>query len=316
MMSDSFEDSGVNDYSEECPIEPMVVEAVSEPSFLDSSISEPGVPELDMFETLSSDSSLSFGFSSPPLDLYEDRMVLPRDLSIEVMLSSPFDTPDAYDFHENHLNGIQYTVYPDLDQNSYPNDMNLNPSQDQQSTDESIEDYSMEDESKESHVSGSSTGCKTRRAKHLWSEGEDYQLRHLVNEYGCEWKKISKLMGNGLTTKQCREHYNRMTKHINKNAWNEKEKEILRSYREGIISEEELHMRLNRSKKQIKERLEIENKNHDPWSDQELNCLMALIDTYGTAYSEIRSLLKSLYGYDRSYQQVRCKVIAILKKRN
>ena len=317
MSSDSFEGSGVDEFGGNW-FEPIVVEAVAEPSFMDPSSSDHSAPELDLDspdQFSSEDSSLSFGFYSLPLDFCDDRIVLPNELSLEAaVLSSPFDTSDPYDIHENHLNGNQYTVYPDLDQNSYPNDMNFNPNQDQQSTDESIEDYSIEDESKESHVAGSSTGCKTRRAKHLWSEDENHKLRSLVDEYGCERKKISKLMGDGLTAKQCREHYNRMTKNINKNAWNDKEKAILRTFREGIISEEELYMRLNRSKKQIKERLEIENKNLAPWSPEELGCLMALMKTYGKAYGEIKSLMKSLYGYDRSYQQVRCKVIAIRKK--
>lgn len=319
-MGDSFVDSGMDNYPNEWWPEPFIVPTdldplsadISAPAMEIVSASEPCACELDMGSSESypsEDSSLSFEFSSP-LDLSEDRMVLPNDLSLEVFCHPLYSPLDA----ENHLNGIQYSVYPGQNQDSYPSDMNLNSSQDQQSTDESSEDCSIEDESKESLVSGTSGG-KMRRAKHSWSVEENCLLQSLVEEYRYDWKKISKCMGNGLTSKQCREHFSRMKKPINKSTWSEEEKQILRDYRLGNITEEELYMRLNRSKKQIKERLEIENKNVCPWSDKELDCLIQLMDTYGNAYGKIKGWLKE-YGYDRSYQQVRCKVIAIRKKRN
>lgn len=119
MSSDSFEGSGVDEFGGNW-FEPIVVEAVAEPSFMDPSSSDHSAPELDLDspdQFSSEDSSLSFGFYSLPLDFCDDRIVLPNELSLEAaVLSSPFDTSDPYDIHENHLNGNQYTVYPDLDQ--------------------------------------------------------------------------------------------------------------------------------------------------------------------------------------------------------
>lgn len=297
-MCDSYEDSGVEEVREELYSEPSVPESVPELDFVDMSL-------------LSSEDSHSSWLRSPMMDLQEEnRMLLGPDLC-ETMLSLPFY---PFDFEDTLLGGTQYTVYPDMDRDSYPVDANLSSGQDQQSTDESTDYSSVENESSESQFVSTNTSRKSRRAKHSWTGAEDALLRSLVEELGSDWKKISKRMDSDLTPKQCREHYNRMTKFINKNTWSEEEKAVLRLFLNGEIEEDELYLRLKRSKKQIKERLEIEKKNHSPWSMEELKCLESLVGTYGKEYAKIRTLMKS-FGYDRSYQQVRCKVIAFLKKR-
>ncbi|CAH8357068.1 unnamed protein product [Eruca vesicaria subsp. sativa] len=61
-----------------------------------------------------------------------------------------------------------------------------------------------------------------------WDQNEDINLRNLVERYGTKsWKRIANMLGTR-TGKQCRERWHNHLRHgIKKNAWTEKEDQIL-----------------------------------------------------------------------------------------
>ena len=162
----------------------------------------------------------------------------------------------------------------------------------------------------------------SRHAKHTWTKAEDDLLREVVMRVESEssgskriWtrvmKEFNRQSGLSMSGKQCREHYTRLTKTYLTGAWTEDEKAYVQQYINGDLTMEELCMCVRRNKKQISERIAIETKNKAPWSKEEIEELKRLIGMLGRDYAEIYHRMKHFY---RTYQQIRSKVNALLKK--
>ena len=80
----------------------------------------------------------------------------------------------------------------------------------------------------------------------------------------------------------------------------------------GELSLEQVEKRLNRTKKQIKERIRTMSKSNGPWSEEEEMKLRELYRQYGGQYELISKEMWSC-GFYRDYQQVKNKVTALLK---
>ena len=182
-------------------------------------------------------------------------------------------------------------------------------SQDQESAESSIDTV---------YAAADCHGDRRRRSsKHVWTEEEDKRLLEIVK--GLKgftrrkfWPAVVKKMGCSMSVKQVREHYKRLIGGYKKSKWSEGEIAILRRHIHGELTLEEVSCLLNRNAKQIKERIAIEMKNKSAWSTKELDYLKELVAVYGVKYSMIHKMMKG-HGYDRTYQQIRCKVIALLK---
>lgn len=169
--------------------------------------------------------------------------------------------------------------------------------------------------------------CKkrTRKAKHEWTHEEDCQLIAIVDSVfkkypnrkkGC-WPEIAKCFNSNaperhMTAKQCREHYSRITSHYTKNAWRVDENDVIDRYLRQELSIDEVFMRLNRTNKQIKERIRTMQKANGPWSEKEEMKLFELYRKYGPRYVRISDEMWNC-GFLRDYQQVKNKVTALLK---
>ena len=162
----------------------------------------------------------------------------------------------------------------------------------------------------------------SRHAKHTWTKTEDEILREIVMRMEKEssgskriWtrvmKEFNKQTGLGLTGKQCREHYSRLAKTYSIGPWSDEEKAFVQQYISGDLTMEELCMNVRRNKKQISERIAIETKNKAPWSEEEIKELKKLVEMLGRDYAEIHHRMKRFL---RTYQQIRSKVNALLKK--
>lgn len=162
-----------------------------------------------------------------------------------------------------------------------------------------------------------------RRSKHEWTDQQDNILRGIVTDVQRSqgrsnriWRRVSQMFnaqtGCNLTAKQCREHHGRIESGNKRGTWTDEEKLFVQQYIADEISFDVLCALVHRSKKQIMERVDIETKNKNPWSDQEINALMILIRQLGRDYAHIRRMMLE-QGYDRTYQQIRCKVNALIK---
>lgn len=162
-----------------------------------------------------------------------------------------------------------------------------------------------------------------RRSKHEWTDQQDNILRCIVADVQRNqersnriWRRVSQIFnaqtGCHLTAKQCREHHGRIESGNKRGTWTDEEKLFVQQYIADEISFDVLCACVHRSKKQIMERVDIETKNKNPWSDQEINALMILIRQLGRDYAHIRKMMVE-QGYDRTYQQIRCKVNALIK---
>ena len=182
--------------------------------------------------------------------------------------------------------------------------------QDQESMDSSIDTVYVTNDCHGDH--------RRKRSKHVWTMEEDNRLCRIVEELGVItrkkfWPVVVKKLGCNLTVKQVREHYKRLMGAYKKNKWSEDEIAIIRRHIEGELTLEYVSSLLNRNLKQIKERIAIETKNKSEWSKEELACLEELVGVYHDNYSMIRKVMIGR-GFNRTYQQIRCKVIAFLKK--
>lgn len=159
---------------------------------------------------------------------------------------------------------------------------------------------------------------RRRRSKHVWSKEEDERLLVIVNELGVItrkrfWPIVVKKMGCNLTVKQVREHYKRLVGEYKKSKWSEDEIDVIHRHLSGLITIEDVSGLLKRNPKQIKERIAIETKNKSEWSREELDYLEELVGVYYNNFSMIRQMMIGR-GFNRTYQQIRCKVIALLKR--
>ena len=162
-------------------------------------------------------------------------------------------------------------------------------------------------------------------AKHNWTRSEDCQLIAIAEfvfkeksrkKKGC-WTEIAKRFnaqaaGRHLTPKQCREHYSRLMSHHNKHGWQEQENEVIERHIRGELSIEDVELRLNRTKKQIKERIRTVMKSNGPWTETEEKKLLELYQQFGDQYARISDEMWKC-GFHRDYQQVKNKVTALLK---
>ena len=285
-------------------------------------MSDPYDSSCDMSEssdTTSPEPSSEFGGNIDLSDLINP----PDDLSMEVRFGgyNTFTLDQGFgdgfpslsnDPAEDLLLPLPSVIVDTID--GTPNSLNTGDAsewliQDQESTESSTDTV---------YVAADCHGDRRRRSsKHVWTKEEDERLLEIVKEMkGLTrrkfWPAVVKKMGCHMNIKQVREHYKRLTGGYKKSKWSEGEVAILQRHTNGELTLEEVSCLLNRNAKQIKERIAIEMKNKSPWSKQELEDLKELVAIYGNKYSMIHKMMKGR-GYDRTYQQIRCKVIALLK---
>ncbi|CAD8136116.1 unnamed protein product [Paramecium octaurelia] len=69
-----------------------------------------------------------------------------------------------------------------------------------------------------------------KETKHIWSQQQDDQLKLLVHQFGRQWMKIAKILGN-ITGKQARDRYiNKLDQSINKEPWTYEEDMLVLDY--------------------------------------------------------------------------------------
>ncbi|CAD8054500.1 unnamed protein product [Paramecium sonneborni] len=69
-----------------------------------------------------------------------------------------------------------------------------------------------------------------KKAKQNWTLQQDDQLKQLVHQFGKQWMKIAKLLGN-ITGKQARDRYiNKLDQSINKQPWTHEEDMLVLDY--------------------------------------------------------------------------------------
>lgn len=170
-----------------------------------------------------------------------------------------------------------------------------------------------------------------RKAKHEWTRPEDDKLiciyKQVARERGDSskrfksWPIVARQLNRELnlkdadclTAKQCREHYSRLCTTHKKHSWSDDENEILDQYLQGKISMEELYSKLNRTKKQIQERIKTVTKSSEPWTPVEDNTAMSLFNRCGDRWKNISDAMWE-QGFRRDYQQVKSRVTALLKR--
>lgn len=170
-----------------------------------------------------------------------------------------------------------------------------------------------------------------RKAKHEWTRPEDNKLiciyEQVVRERGVSskrfksWPIVARQLNRELnlkdadclTAKQCREHYSRLCTTHKKHSWSNDENEILDQYLQGMITKEQLYSKLNRTKKQIQERIKTVTKSSEPWTPVEDNTAMSLFKCYGDHWKTISDAMWE-QGFRRDYQQVKSRVTALLKR--
>ena len=170
-----------------------------------------------------------------------------------------------------------------------------------------------------------------RKAKHEWTRPEDDKLIRIYKQVARErgdsskrfksWPIVARQLNRELnlkdadclTAKQCREHYSRLCTTHKKHSWSDDENEILDQYLQGKISMEELYSKLNRTKKQIQERIKTVTKSSEPWTPVEDNTAMSLFNRCGDRWKNISDAMWE-QGFRRDYQQVKSRVTALLKR--
>jgi hypothetical protein len=165
-----------------------------------------------------------------------------------------------------------------------------------------------------------STSKRTRKPKHNWTKREDSTLMRLcqmepsMGKGKRVWPKITKKLNNecglNLTSKQCREHYARITSGHNKSTWTAEENYYLNQYKDGLITEEQLMAKVKRSKKQIKERLETITKRNGQFSKEETQMLQKLIKLYGYNPSLLAREMRKR-SMPRSSQQIQSQILTL-----
>lgn len=255
--------------------------------------------------------SVTIGFSGDILSLHPDPLPV-----------LPIDGPDEY--------SPEYSQYPVFTQSSSP--MNESapfcPDSALHDCGEMVAQPSDSDGCASDESQFSQPSCRkkrTRKAKHEWTHSEDCRLiaiaklvfTEIPNKKKGQWVVIAKrfnaqVAGSHLTQKQCREHFNRIMSHHNKHVWQPEENDVICAHMRGELSLEQVEKRLNRTKKQIKERIRTMSKSNGPWSEEEEMKLRELYRQYGGQYELISKEMWSC-GFHRDYQQVKNKVTALLK---